>query len=353
MVMLSRSNSGDRVGRFHPHLQHFVVVGAAVTGLGLSAPLPGRSGHFVRGPQLPAPSVTGASPSAPVAPRSTAATPPARPAVGRYKLLLSTNPYINEETWLVFDLIPDTTFILWKHATTDGLHWWDHPLSFAQVCRIAQADDGERLMDCVRAASPGGGEPLRIVMPAGACRQDCLLTFSWIESGRSQEWMIRLDHTQQPAVIAPLRLEAPGSDHQRWQYKIKLSPGSASTNLRPESWVVVNVSHAPAGTSVSLRHSTNAMNLITGFSRWWDHPILASRACPLFPTPGQEGSQGNGGCRSGTNPAPGEPLRIQLPAGTSIHDYRFAFSWRENNRIQEAVFVIDRLQPAAACPQCR
>lgn len=121
-------------------------------------------------------------------------------------------------------------------------------------------------------------------------------------------------------------------------YKIKLSEGTAWTNLNPESWVVFEVSN---GQQVSLRHTTNTVNMITGLSRWWDHPILESRACRSVPAViGRK----VGACLTGKPSAtPGSGSHVfTLPAGDSIHDYLFELKWKERGAIQEARTQVPR-----------
>jgi len=110
-----------------------------------------------------------------------------------------------------------------------------------------------------------------------------------------------------------------------YTYKIKLSEGTAWTNLNPESWVVFDVID---GTTVAIRHSTNAMNIITGFSRWWDHPITESKACKV--SLGDTGKRLTD-CLSGTTSGTGKAQRhlLVLPPGDTIHDYLFEIQWQE------------------------
>jgi hypothetical protein len=93
-----------------------------------------------------------------------------------------------------------------------------------------------------------------------------------------------------------------------------------------------------------MLHTTNSYNLITGLSRWWDHPVLSSMACPRRP----EGtSERLADCLRGSSDGPGEPLRIVLPEGSSVQDYRFRFTWQESGRIQEGVTIVDpKLKPS-------
>ncbi len=300
------------------------------------------------------------------APSSAPAQAPAsNSTVKRYKVKLLSSSGPEFESWIMFEVIGDTKIILWKHATTNGWgKWWDHPVLSGKACRIIRADGGDRLVDCQRAARTGPGEPLRIVLPQGAFFQDSLLTFTWKESGMIQEGVLRIEHglipdtlrmgrKQEPEVIrqprvepiprdviTPPRVQPMIADSRSWRYKVKLSPGNAWQNLQPESWVVFDVIR---GTTVTLMHSTNSYNILTGFSRWWDHPVRSIMACPLNKS---EGSDRPADCLQGSSAAPGEPLRIMLPEGTSLHDYRFTFTWQESGRIQEGVTIVDRmLQP--------
>jgi hypothetical protein len=113
---------------------------------------------------------------------------------------------------------------------------------------------------------------------------------------------------------------------------LKLSKGNAWQTLQPESWVVLDVI---GGRTVTMKHTTNSYNLITGFSRWWDHPILSIIACPAS----AGGSPSD--CLQGSSSGPGLPLRIVLPQGAYLHDYRFSFTWQENGRIQEGTTIVD------------
>jgi hypothetical protein len=137
------------------------------------------------------------------------------------------------------------------------------------------------------------------------------------------------------AVVAPHRVDPPPPDSGGWRYKVKLSPGSAWRNLKPESWVVFDVF---GGTTVTLLHTTNSYNILTGLSRWWDHPVLSAMACPRLPADARHPLSG---CLQGSSSGPGLPLRIVLPQGAYLHDYHFSFTWQENGRIQEGTTIVD------------
>jgi hypothetical protein len=119
-------------------------------------------------------------------------------------------------------------------------------------------------------------------------------------------------------------------------YKFKLSEGSAWTNTKPESWLTFEVSD---GTTVTVHHSTMVLNMITSMSRWWEHPILASRACQIGVGEGGKRLQG---CLTGSNTGTGQATRhqLQLPEDTSIHDYMFEIQWLENSVTQKALIRI-------------
>lgn len=128
------------------------------------------------------------------------------------------------------------------------------------------------------------------------------------------------------------------------RYKLKLSEGTAWTNLKPESWVIFDVIN---GHTVTVRHSTNVVNLITGFSRWWDHPIIESRACRIRI---EEAGKRLSDCINGITSGAGDRQHHQLilPPDSTIHDFMFELKWQEQGKTQEALIEIPaRLQPAA------
>ncbi len=287
-------------------------------------------------------------------------------SIQRYKVKLVPWQGSAYESWIVFAVRGGTTILLLRHATTDGFRWWDHPVLSAKACRILQADGGDRLADCVRAIRDVPTTPLRLELPQAVSLENFLLTFTWVESGRIQEGLIRMEHglipdalrmglpqksevineplaepitldANQPdqAVITPHHVDLLPPDSRSWRYKVKLSQGNAWRNLKPESWVVFDVT---GGTTVTMLHTTNSYNILTGLSRWWDHPVLSSMACPRFPA---DARQPLAGCLQGSSSAPGEPLRIVLPRGSSLLDYRFSFTWQENGRIQEGATIVE------------
>jgi hypothetical protein len=316
-------------------LAAFCLGGLGVAAQGQPMPSPGRRSVEV---------MQGSPESAPAPEPATAPNIP----VHRYKVKLLSwqgSAYESWESWIVFDVRRGTTILFLRHSTTDGFKWWDHPVLSAKACRIIQADGGERLVDCVQAVRDDPTTPLRIVLPQAVALQDCLLAFTWMESGRIQEGLIRINQglipdvrgmgpAQKPEVInQPLGPLPP--DSGGWRYKVKLSKGHAWQTLRPESWVVLDVI---GGRTVTMKHTTNSYNLIMGLSRWWDHPVLSSVACPLWPDGAGERLAD---CLHGSSSGPGEPLRIVLPQGASLHDYRFSFTWQEDGRIQDGTTIVE------------
>lgn len=124
------------------------------------------------------------------------------------------------------------------------------------------------------------------------------------------------------------------------RYKIKVSEGTAWTNLQPESWLIFDVS---GGRTVVARHSTFVLNAITGAGKWWDHPATEIRACQV--------SAASGGdqlttCLKGESPKPDAPLQVVLPPGTTLQDVLFRVRWQERGQEQEATLRL----PADARP---
>jgi hypothetical protein len=123
------------------------------------------------------------------------------------------------------------------------------------------------------------------------------------------------------------------------RYKIKVSEGTAWTNLQPESWLIFDVS----GQTVVARHSTFVLNAITSVGKWWDHPATEVRACRVS-------AAGSGDqlstCVRGERPTPEAPLQVILPPGTAIQDVLFRVRWQERGQEQEATLRL----PADARP---
>lgn len=67
------------------------------------------------------------------------------------------------------------------------------------------------------------------------------------------------------------------SDALAAEYKIKLGGGSAYWGGHP-SFAVVTLT---APNRVSIYHTTNTVDQLFGIGKWWDHKVIASRACPV------------------------------------------------------------------------
>lgn len=315
---------------------------------------------------------------------ATAQASPSHPIVRRYKVSLfrADSRATGFESWIVFDVIDDTRIILLRHTTTNGYgKWWDHPILSGKACRIIQANGGDQLVDCQRVSLSGLGAPLQIVLPQGDFLQRCLLTFTWKENGKIQEELLRIEkglvpdtrrtgQTQkpqeirqsyvQPSALAPDtsrrgQIQKPdesrqsyvlprGSASRNWRYKVKLSQGNSWQNLQPESWLVFDVI---GGTTVALKHSTKTSDFLTGINRWWDHPVLSITACPLI---NGDHDELQSRCIIGSSAVLGEPLKVVLPEGSSLHDFSFSFTWEERGRIHAGVTIVDRLLQPVPLP---
>lgn len=116
-------------------------------------------------------------------------------------------------------------------------------------------------------------------------------------------------------------------------YKVKLAGGNAWVTGAPNSWAIFDVVD---GRSVIIKQSTLIVSVWTGYSKWWDHNVIASRACKQSKTGWDDTSScviGNGNV-------------VKLPEGNSIFDYFFEFKWEENGGIQVGKTAIDpKAQP--------
>ena len=111
-------------------------------------------------------------------------------------------------------------------------------------------------------------------------------------------------------------------------YKIKLSGGNAWVTGAPNSWAIFDVVD---GRSVVIKQSTLIVNGWTGYSKWWDHQVIASRAC----------RQTQGGWDDPSSCVIGNGNVIRLPEGESVFDYFFEFKWEENGGVQIGKTAID------------
>jgi hypothetical protein len=109
-------------------------------------------------------------------------------------------------------------------------------------------------------------------------------------------------------------------------YKIRLSgDGNAYWTGAPNGYVVVEVD----ANKVTIKQSTLVSNMITGFGKWWDHPILSSRACPE-----ENGLPSRDNCIEGSSGI------VSLPPGASEKEYIYEISWNESNLVRTAKFSL-------------
>lgn len=111
-------------------------------------------------------------------------------------------------------------------------------------------------------------------------------------------------------------------------YKVKLAGGNDWVTGAPNSWAIFDVVD---GHSVIIKQSTLIVNGWTGYSKWWDHNVIAARACKQTQTGWDDPSTcviGNGNV-------------VMLPEGESIFDYFFEFKWEENGGVQVGKTAID------------
>ena len=111
-------------------------------------------------------------------------------------------------------------------------------------------------------------------------------------------------------------------------YKVKLAGGNAWITGAPNSWAIFDVVD---GRSVIVKQSTLVVNGWTGYSKWWDHNVIATRACKQA----QTGWDDPGSCVIGNGNV------VKLPEGESVFDYFFEFKWEENGGVQVGKTAID------------
>lgn len=111
-------------------------------------------------------------------------------------------------------------------------------------------------------------------------------------------------------------------------YKIKLTGGNAWVTGAPNTWAIFDVVD---GSSVIIRQSTLIVNGWTGYSKWWDHTVIAARAC----------KQTESGWDDASSCVIGNGNVVKLPEGESVFDYFFEFKWEENGGVQVGKTAID------------
>jgi hypothetical protein len=111
-------------------------------------------------------------------------------------------------------------------------------------------------------------------------------------------------------------------------YKVKLAGGNAWMTGAPNTWAIFDVVD---GKSVIIKQSTLIVNGWTGYSKWWDHTVIASRAC----------KQSVSGWDDPSSCVIGNGNVVRLPDGESVFDYFFEFKWEENGGVQVGKTAID------------
>jgi hypothetical protein len=74
------------------------------------------------------------------------------------------------------------------------------------------------------------------------------------------------------------------------------------------------------GRIVNIKQSTLVMDGLFGTSKWWDHPVTASRAC----------KKTSGGWDNQSMCTEGVGSLITLPEGSDFREYIYEFKWVEN-----------------------
>ena len=77
-----------------------------------------------------------------------------------------------------------------------------------------------------------------------------------------------------------------------------------------------------------IKQTTLVSNMITGFGKWWDHDVTASRACLLE----KDGWEDSKSCIKG------EGGLLELPKNSDIKDYSIEIKWNENGAEQYVRF---------------
>ena len=80
-----------------------------------------------------------------------------------------------------------------------------------------------------------------------------------------------------------------------------------------------------------VRQTTLVSNRITGFGKWWDHDVIASRACLL----GKDGWENSESCIKGDGGL------LRFPENSNIQDYLIEIKWIENGAEQYAKFKLN------------
>ena len=79
-----------------------------------------------------------------------------------------------------------------------------------------------------------------------------------------------------------------------------------------------------------VKQTTLVSNMITGFGKWWDHDVTASRACLLE----KDGWENSSSCIKGDGGL------LVLPKNSDIKNYSIEIKWNENGAEQYVKFQI-------------
>jgi hypothetical protein len=116
-------------------------------------------------------------------------------------------------------------------------------------------------------------------------------------------------------------------------YKVRFSGGgNAWWTGAANKYAIINVNE---NNKVIIKQTTLVSNMITGFGKWWEHPVTASRACPL----------NSDGWDTPQNCILGLGNEIQIPLGKSIKEYSYQFKWEEDGATQNITIDLRNATP--------
>ena len=84
--------------------------------------------------------------------------------------------------------------------------------------------------------------------------------------------------------------------------------------------------HALVNNHCDSNNTTNNVDQLLGTGKWWDHPVIASRACVVSEQVWDDAS----------NCITGDKGVIKLPPEASPKKYTFEIKWKESGAIQHA-----------------
>lgn len=98
-----------------------------------------------------------------------------------------------------------------------------------------------------------------------------------------------------------------------------LSPFGRAASQHP-SWGIFEITD---GRIIKIKQSTLTLNQLFGNAKWWDHAIIASRACAKT----EEGWDNPSECIEGRKDT------VTLPDSADFRNYIYEFKWEENGNI--------------------